>query len=141
MTLTDEIAIAALVSNDRLLLAHRHPARRWYPNCWDLVGGHVEPGESPADAVRRECREEIAVEITAWVPVDVHLDAPDLLAHAFLVTQWTGQPMNAAPEEHDQLGWFSSGEISTLLLAHPSYVEWLPNLILNGRSARRRSRH
>lgn len=47
----DEIAIAALVGDGSLLLAHRHPARRWYPDCWDLVGGHVEHGESPTDAV------------------------------------------------------------------------------------------
>nr|WP_231918584.1 NUDIX domain-containing protein [Microlunatus sagamiharensis] len=35
------------------MLGHRHPARRWYPDCWDLFGGHVEPGESPEQAARR----------------------------------------------------------------------------------------
>ncbi|OYN98759.1 hypothetical protein CGZ95_11820 [Enemella evansiae] len=44
------IAVAALVRDGRVLLAHRHPERRWYPDCWDLVGGHVEPGETPEQA-------------------------------------------------------------------------------------------
>lgn len=41
------IAVAALVLDAKVLLGHRHPARRWYPSCWDLIGGHVEVGESP----------------------------------------------------------------------------------------------
>jgi 8-oxo-dGTP pyrophosphatase MutT (NUDIX family) len=57
MTARIPIAAAALVRDGRVLLAHRHPARRWYPDCWDLVGGHIEPGESPVHAVTRECRE------------------------------------------------------------------------------------
>ena len=31
-----------------------------YPSHWGLFGGHVEPGESPADAVQRELEEEIS---------------------------------------------------------------------------------
>lgn len=126
-----EIAIAALISDSRVFLAHRHPERRWYPDCWDLVGGHVERGEDPHDAVRRECREEIAVDISELQPVGVDIDAPHLRAHAFRVTRWTGVPVNAAPEEHDALGWFTTDEIAGLKLAHPSYADWLPQLIAN----------
>ena len=126
---TDEIAIAALIRDDRLLLAHRHPQRRWYPDCWDLVGGHVESGESPQEAVRRECREEIAVDLSELQPVAVDIDDSQLRAHAFRVTRWTGEPVNTEPEEHDALGWFTADEIAGLTLAHPSYVDWLPRLI------------
>jgi 8-oxo-dGTP diphosphatase len=131
--MTIEIAIAALVKDGRLLLGHRHPERRWYPDCWDLIGGHVEPGEDPLDAVRRECREEIAVEISEWRPVQVDLADPNLCAHGFLVTGWTGEPTNAAPEEHDALSWFGPDEIAGLRLADPSYPIWLPRLIADGR--------
>lgn len=41
------VAIALLVRDGRALLAHRHPGRRWYPDVWDLVGGHIEPSETP----------------------------------------------------------------------------------------------
>ena len=127
--MTEEIAVAALVRDRSLLLAHRHPARRWYPDCWDLVGGHIERGETPRDAVLRECREEIAVDISELRPVEVEIHDPNLHIHAFLVSRWTGEPTNAAPGEHDALTWFDASQIAGLRLAHPSYENWLPRLI------------
>ena len=34
-----------LVRGTEVLLGHRSPGRRWYPDVWDLPGGHVEPGD------------------------------------------------------------------------------------------------
>ncbi|MFG2512516.1 NUDIX hydrolase [Streptomyces sp. NPDC048584] len=36
--------------------AQRRPAA--FPDCWHIVGGHVEPGESLPDALVREVQEE-----------------------------------------------------------------------------------
>ncbi len=36
---------------------------------WELPGGRVEPGESPAEAVIRELREELGVEVTSPTPL------------------------------------------------------------------------
>lgn len=130
--MTVEIALAALVSNSKVLLGHRHPARRWYPDCWDLIGGHVEAGESPEQAVRRECREEVAVDVRHLQLLEVDLTDPALRAHTFLVTGWVGRPTNAAPDEHDALGWFTADELPTLRLADPAYLRWLPSLLAVG---------
>ncbi|MFC4106627.1 NUDIX domain-containing protein [Micromonospora zhanjiangensis] len=53
----------ALVVDDdgRIFIQRRSPRRRLFPNCWDIVGGHLEPGESDDDALRREVTEE-----TGW---------------------------------------------------------------------------
>jgi len=56
-------SVAALVRDGLMLLAHRHPSRRRYPDCWDLVGGHVESGELPFQAVSRECVEKLGVHV------------------------------------------------------------------------------
>jgi hypothetical protein len=45
---------------------------------------------------------------------------PTLAMHAFLVTHWDGEPVNAAPEEHDDLRWFRPSELADLKLAHPA---------------------
>lgn len=128
-SVTDTIAIAALIRGGRLLLAHRHPERRWYPDCWDLVGGHLEPGESPEQAARRECREEIDVDVSELLPLEVTFEDPAVKAHAFLVTSWRGEPRNAAPDEHDALRWFTGQELPGLRLADPSYLVWLTGLL------------
>ncbi|MEI2776160.1 MAG: NUDIX domain-containing protein [Tetrasphaera sp.] len=118
MTVT--IATAALVRDGRLLLAHRHPEREWYPDCWDLIGGHVEPGETPREAAIRECAEELGVAVLDPEPVMLPCDLPGLEMHHFLVTSWRGTPRNMAPDEHDGLKWFTADEIADLVLADPT---------------------
>jgi 8-oxo-dGTP pyrophosphatase MutT (NUDIX family) len=45
---------------------------------------------------------------------------PTLHMHAFLVTRWEGEPVNAAPEEHDDLRWFRPPDLADLKIAHPA---------------------
>src|SRR5215813_7952235 len=53
---------ALIVDDDgRIFVQRRSPQRRLFPNCWDIVGGHLEDGESVDDALRREVQEE-----TGW---------------------------------------------------------------------------
>jgi 8-oxo-dGTP pyrophosphatase MutT (NUDIX family) len=54
---------AALILDDdgRIFVQRRSPHRRLFPGCWDVVGGHLEPGESVDEALRREVEEE-----TGW---------------------------------------------------------------------------
>lgn len=120
------IAVALLVRDGLVLLVHRHPSRRWYPDCWDLVGGHVEAGESPYEAVRRECLEEIGVHVHDAVPIPMIFTDPTLDMHAFLVTSWYGEPVNAAPDEHDDLRWFRPTDLADLKMADPAS---LPSLL------------
>lgn len=120
------IAATALVRDGYLLLAHRHPRRRDYPNCWSLVGGHIEPGETPADAIRRECREELGIDIDDPQPVPMTVSDPLIEMHAFVVTGWRGDPTNEAPAEHDHLRWYEPADLADLALAHP---ESLPDIL------------
>lgn len=86
------IVVAALVRDGLVLMVHRQPLRRWYPDCWDLVGGHVDPDETPCQAVRRECREELGISIYDPLPIAMTISDPTLEVHAFLVTRWEGEP-------------------------------------------------
>ena len=114
-----EVVVGALVRDGRVLLGHRSPDKRAYPNVWDLPGGHREPGESELGALARELHEELGVQIatsstahlgrvTAGTP-----DEPALLS-AWLVRDWQGTPTNVAPEEHDDIRWFGLEELPPL---------------------------
>jgi 8-oxo-dGTP diphosphatase len=120
MVAQTHISVAALVRDGLVLLVHRHPTRRWYPDCWDLVGGHVEAGELPHQAVSRECLEELGVHVHDPLPIPMTVSDPSLDMHAFLVTRWEGEPVNAAPEEHDDLPWFRPSDPAILKMAHPA---------------------
>lgn len=113
------VAFGVLLRDGRALLCHRHPERRWYPNVWDLPGGHIEDGETPAQTVSRELSEELGVRATRWVPLETHVDVPDAETHAFAVVEWEGEPANLAPDEHDELRWVGADELACLPLAVP----------------------
>ena len=114
-----EVVLGALVREARVLLAHRSPSKRAYPDVWDLPGGVVEAGESELGALRRELHEELGVRIaTGSVSHLCRLtagpaDEPALLS-AWLVRDWQGTPANVAPEEHDDIGWFRLEELPPL---------------------------
>ena len=37
-----------------------------FPNYWDLIGGHVEEGETPEEALLREVKEELDIDLTDY---------------------------------------------------------------------------
>ena len=46
------------------------------------------------------------------VPTQLTQTDPALHIHAFLITLWQGEPRNAGPDEHDDLSWFSSTDLT-----------------------------
>jgi len=62
--------IAAIIlenDNGDFLLALRDN-KSWipFPNHWDLIGGHVEEGETPEEALVREYKEELGLELKEY---------------------------------------------------------------------------
>jgi 8-oxo-dGTP pyrophosphatase MutT (NUDIX family) len=56
----------ALIFDDdgRVFVQRRAGDRRLFPGSWDIVGGHVEPGETVTQALRREIAEETGWRLT-----------------------------------------------------------------------------
>jgi len=122
----EQVVAGILRSQHRVLLCHRRADRDWYPNVWDLPGGHVTPGETPPRALVRELAEELGVEVglpdadAAVVLVEGLIEF-----HIWRVAEWTGGVRNAAQEEHDSIGWFTESEVRDLDLASAMYVDLL----------------
>jgi 8-oxo-dGTP diphosphatase len=68
-----------------------------FPNHWDFFGGHVEDGETPEQALVREVKEELGVELTDWnffrIYVCTHGDAYPNVKYVY----WA--KVDAGPEE------------------------------------------
>jgi 8-oxo-dGTP pyrophosphatase MutT (NUDIX family) len=131
----EAVVVAAILRRgDEVLLCHRSPTRRWYPDVWDFPGGHVEHLERPEHALRRELIEEIGVDIgTVSDPPVLRLDAaPAFDLTVWQVTRWHGVVTNRDAEEHDRLGWFREADLCGLDLAHPSYLSLLQRLLDRG---------
>jgi 8-oxo-dGTP diphosphatase len=117
------VVTGALVENGAVLLVHRSPTRRAYPDLWDLPGGHVEAGESELQALAREMREELGVHIVAESSSrvgDWHAGSGEDAVHVgvWQIGDWVGSPTNRAPDEHDDIAWVGISELGGLPLAH-----------------------
>lgn len=101
-----------LIRDGKALLVKRSPQSRFYPNVWDLFGGHIEAGEPTEDALWREALEELQVEIESFRSLGtIHDPIEPAEIAVFAVSAWKGEPVNAAPDEHSEIGWFAAGEL------------------------------
>jgi 8-oxo-dGTP diphosphatase len=95
---------------DRLLIAQRTrpPA---LAGRWELPGGRVEPGETEAEAVVRECREELGVpvRVTGRLGTDLPLDTGMLRVHTAELPPGAPDPQ---PLEHAGLRWIGKDEVA-----------------------------
>ncbi len=124
------VVAGLLVDAGTVLLCHRSPSRRWYPNVWDLPGGHIEQDERPSSALVRELSEELGVVVPEpSVPAFARLELRDFDCRIWVVREWEGTP-HLASEEHDELGWWTPKAIAGLPLAVESYRQFLKRAVL-----------
>ncbi|WP_392467217.1 NUDIX domain-containing protein [Arsenicicoccus cauae] len=110
------------LSRPRLLLAARRTEPSHLAGGWELPGGKVDPGETELEALHRELREELGVDVV--VGEEVTGPRPDgrwVLSERYAIRVWTAQVSGGQVsllEDHDELHWLAAGELTS--------VPWLP---------------
>ena len=105
-----EVVAALIWQGERFMICQR-PAHKARGMLWEFVGGKVEPGESKEQALVRECREELAVEVAVGdIFLEVTHTYPDItvpltLFHASIVQ---GVPQKL---EHNDIRYITVDEI------------------------------
>jgi len=103
--------VAALIWDGPKFMICQRPAHKARGLLWEFVGGKVEPGETKPQALIRECREELAVELTVGdIFMDVLHEYPDLTVHLtlFHASIAHGEPQKL---EHNDIRWISVSQI------------------------------
>ena len=106
------------------------------PLKWEFPGGKPEPGEDPREALAREIREELALEIDVgdWLGRGESVeDGRRIDLDVFVATVVSGDVRLA---EHRTFGWFAAHEIDRLdwAAADVPVLERLKNLLLGSRT-------
>ena len=86
-----------------------------YPNMWDLPGGAVEGEETPEEAIMREMKEEINLDLKEFSPLCV-TEFSDRIEH----TYWKSIDLEIESiilNEGQMLKWFSEKEVGRTELA------------------------
>ena len=109
MQTATEVVAALIWEQDKFMICQR-PAHKARGLLWEFVGGKVEPGETREQALIRECREELAVELdVGGVFTEVVHEYPDLTVH---LTLFHAAIREGTPEklEHEDIRWITVNE-------------------------------
>lgn len=116
-------AVAVIVNGDNkiLLLKRSDYPKQWMPKKWSLVGGGIEKGETPEEAIVREIKEEIKLEINEFVEsftIQRHADSVETI----FACRYDGDPTDIKlNDEHSNYGWYDVSEME--------YLDTVPHLI------------
>ncbi|TCT11173.1 Nudix family hydrolase [Paralcaligenes ureilyticus] len=123
-----EVAAGLILRPDGWLLLAERPAGKPWSGWWELPGGKIEAGETVLQALTRELKEELDIDVTdatPWVTY-THEYPKNIVRLAFCrVTGWNGEP---AGIEGQRLAWVDPHKpitVGTLLPATEPPLRWL----------------
>lgn len=113
---TIEVVAAIIVKGKKVFATQRGYGE--FKDGWEFPGGKIEPGESPEEALVREIREELDVDIKVGRLLEtVEYDYPKfhLTMHCFICELLSEE---IVLKEHEDAKWLEEDELDS--------VDWLP---------------
>lgn len=110
------VVAAALVdeSSGSLLLARR-PEGKNLAGMWEYPGGKIEAGETPREALARELKEELNLNVSrgdmiSFAKTVFEYETFVLRMELFVCKRWTGEP---TPTEGQRIAWVNLKTVGT----------------------------
>ena len=105
-----KVVCGILIWNDRILVGKRKQTNKHHPGKWEFPGGKVKINETPENAIIREVKEELNIDINDLPIAKKHSHLPWLGSRTFLAN-------NEVPHELEsrELGWSIEGESMVIL--------------------------
>lgn len=112
--------VAAIIQSDGLILACRRRQEKAAGGKWEFPGGKVEPGETPADALIREIKEELdtAIRVQDILRTDDTIVGDNVISLTCIRAQLLG-PAPTHSSDHDNLRWVAPSDLLKLDWAAP----------------------
>lgn len=95
--------------------------RRYNTGIWDgyydvSCAGHLEKGETLLQAIIRETKEEIGIDLNSKniefsSTIHAHFAESEYILGVFVCSKWEGEPQILEPNKCDKLHWFSIDEL------------------------------
>ena len=124
------VAACALIDADGRVLLTRRPPGKPMAGLWEFPGGKVEPGERPEDALIRELKEELGIEVreACLSPLTFASHSYDdfqLLMPLWVCRRWDGF---VKPSEGQECTWVRPERLRDYPMP-PADVPLIPSLI------------
>ena len=129
---TSSPCVVAIIQNDKGQVLVTERAIEPEKGKLDLPGGFMKWGEAPAEAAKRETKEEVGVEIEIIKLVDILIDDywyqnlwEKTLTVGFTARITKGEPSIADPHEIASVGWFDVGSLEWDKIAFTSNKKFI----------------
>jgi len=126
------VAVALIDPDGRILIAKR-PEGKQLAGLWEFPGGKVEPGERPEQALIRELKEELGIDVkeaclAPFVFTSHAYEKFHLLMPLYLCRRWSG---TVVAKEHSALAWVKPAKLRDYPMppADEPLIAWLRDLI------------
>ncbi|WP_296165147.1 8-oxo-dGTP diphosphatase MutT [uncultured Brevundimonas sp.] len=127
------VVAAALIDTDGRVLIAQRPEGKALAGLWEFPGGKIEPGERPEQALIRELREELGIDVNAaclapFVFTSHAYESFHLLMPLYLLRRWSGTVQR---REHAALKWVKPNQLSDYPMppADEPLIAWLRDLL------------
>ena len=122
-----EVVGAIIKDGDRYLVGQR-AANKSQGGLWEFMGGKIAPGETPEQALARECREELGLEIENERIMDsvIH-EYPEKTIRLTLIECTPKAGSLPHPNEHQQIRWVKVADMANMSFC-PADMDLLPVL-------------
>ncbi len=122
---TATAAVYIVLEQDGKYLLGRRFNTGYQDGNYQVPAGHVEAGELPTEAIIREAKEEIGIEITPQQLEFVHMSyrpkhdqTSDRIDIFFRAQSWQGKVHNNEPDKCDDLQWISINQLPKNMVPH-----------------------
>jgi 8-oxo-dGTP diphosphatase len=124
------VVACALVDSDGRVLITRRPQPKDMAGLWEFPGGKVHAGERPEEALIRELKEELEIDVTEACLAPLTFASHsypgfDLLMPLYVCRRWEGQPR---AREGQELSWVRPQRLRDYAMP-PADVPLIPHLI------------
>lgn len=122
-----DVAAAVIERPDGSFLLAQRPPGKIYEGYWEFPGGKVESGEPITDALNRELREELGIDVELaypWITRTYAYPHATVRLHFYRVVRWHRDPY---PHEGQSFAWQRSGvqTVSPMLPANAPVLKAL----------------
>jgi len=107
------IALLFIVIDNKVLLFKRSPEETTNPGKYGMLGGHIEKGETPEEALRREVKEEAGVEVGAFKKLKVY-ELDEVQLNVFYTNEFDTENIKLDKKEHTGKKFFTLEQLDEM---------------------------
>jgi 8-oxo-dGTP diphosphatase len=106
------VVVGIIINSQQEIFIAKRPPDKYKGGLWEFPGGKVELHETILQALKRELKEEIGIEVLAakpWIITQHNYGDRFVELNVLLVTDFTGEPQG---KEGQEIAWVSKNALS-----------------------------